>query len=168
MDLRKTIATLVTLTCFSLLIVSGSGCSRTPQNETHSGKKIDLTLPKPAARVQIPDKQADKIEVAADKPEATASKNQTEVDASHSTVKADLTKSVSSKASDASESAGKIKKQARKKTNKQRAAVATSQQQRRPVGDGVAVKENQDSPSREAAPLYQQNDNPLHPSYKKK
>ncbi len=169
MDLRRTIATLLALTWSALLVVSGAGCSRDPQNAADSGKKIDLTLPKPAARAEMAQKPADKIEAAADKSEAAPTKKQTQVEVVRSTVDGDPPKSASSTVRAASASAGKIKKQARKQTDKQRAAVVDSQQQRRPVGDGVPPNdEDQESPSSDSAGRYRHSDDPLHPSYKKK
>jgi hypothetical protein len=161
MDPRRTICLSLVLASSMLLVIGVMGCSRDPHNAAELGKKIDLTLPKPTGRADTPQKQGDKSE-------AAATNQQTQVGTALSTVKGDLTKSASNKSSAAPVSAQKKKVEPGKKTYKRREAAADSLQKRQPVGDGATAKEEQDSRSSRDSELYEQSDNPLHPSYKKK
>ena len=158
---------MLALAASAVLLVSGTGCSREPQNAADADKKIDLTLPNPIVHADTPQKPAGKTEVAVEK-------EVTKVGAAGATPERGLPHPAASKPNAVPASAG-ITKKARKKTHKERAAAAISQQRSskasmRPqtVGDEYASKKEQDARPSKGVEHYQQSDNPLHPSYKKK
>ena len=171
----RRIGRLLTLASCLVFVVSGTGCSRDPQVAADLGKKIDLTLRKPEVRAEMLQKPAHKSEAIAKKSEATSEKERQEVQNSGAPVEPDLSKSVSTTSRAGPASARMTKKKARKKPVKERAAAEINQQppgttSMRPetIGDGVIPKNGQDARPSNGVKLYQDSDNPLHPSYKKK
>lgn len=168
----RTIGKLLVGASVSVLLFSSTGCSRDAQYAQDSGKKIDLTLPEPQVRVQPEQNLADKTEASTEK-KGVQKKNES---ASASTQRG-VTQRVTTQPDVAPLSGGHVKKQASttaKKTPKKRESAAINP--RRPaeasmprdaLGDPVDLKP-QDSRSSEATTRYQNSDNPLHPSYRKK
>ena len=165
----RIIGKLLVLASVGVLLISSTGCSRDVQHAEDSGKKIDLTLPEPQVRVQPAQKPADKIGSSS---EEKAVKKK--VESASATVQRGVTQPLTSQPDVAPVNGGRVKKQAsgtpaRKREsaaiNPQRGAAASMR--RDWVGNGRDPKQ-QDSRASEGTKLYQDNDNPLHPSYRKK
>ena len=155
------------LAASAVLLVSGAGCSREPQNAIDADKKINLALPKPMVHADTPQKRPGKTEVEVEK-------EVTKVGAAGAAPERALPHPAASKPNSVPASAG-ITKKARKKTHKGRAAAAISQQRSgkasmRPktVGEEVTSNKERDARPSKGVEHYQQSDNPLHPSYEKK
>lgn len=164
MEPLRTIGLLLALASSTVLVVSGTGCSRGPQNVADAGRKIDLTLPKPAVRSKTPQTPTGETEAATKKEEG-------KVEAARASVEGDFSNPNRSKHNGVLMSIGKTQKETRTKAGKQRQTAVISQQASEAAKRGVGNRvdpEKQDARPSKGVPHYSQSDNPLHPSYKKK
>ena len=165
----RTIAKLLVWASVGVLLCSSIGCSRDAQHANDAGKKIDLTLPKPQVRAQPVQKPADKIE-------ASTEKNgvKKKVESASATVQRGVSQLIPIQPNVASVKGGRVKKLASRTPAKKRESTAINSQgrataamRRNAVGVAVDPKQQDFRPS-EGTKRYQNSDNPLHPSYRKK
>ncbi len=165
----RTIGKLLVWASVGVLLFSSTGCSRDAQHAQDSGKKIDLTLPKPQVRVQPAQKPADKSEASTEKKVVKK-----KLESASATAQRGVTQRITSQPDVAPVNGGRVKKQANRTPSKKRESAtinsrrpATASMRRDAVGDGVDPQQ-QESRASEGTKRYQDSDNPLHPSHRKK
>ena len=158
------------LVCASVVVLlfNSMGCSRDAQHADNTGKKIDMTLPKPQVRVPPAQKPADKIDASTEK-----NRVKKRVESASATVQRGVSQPMTIQPNVAPVNGGRVKKQASGTPAKKRESAAINPQgratvpiRRDAVGDGVDPKQQDSRPS-EGTKRYQDSDNPLHPSYRK-
>lgn len=165
----RTIEKLLVWVSVGVLLYTSIGCSRDAQHAEGAGKKIDLTLPQPQVRAQPAQKSADKIEASTEK-----NKVKKKVESASATVQRGVSQPITIQPNVAPVNGGRVKKPASRTPAKKREMTAiksqgraTAPMRRDAVGDGVDPKQQDFRPS-EGTKRYQNSDNPLHPSYRKK
>lgn len=168
----RTIGKLLLWACLSLLLFSSTGCSRDAQHAQESGKKIDLTLPEPQVRLQPAQKPAGRIEASTEKKEV-----QKKNESASATAQRGVTQPATSPPKVAPVNDGRVKQHSRataKTMAKKRESAAINARRpaaasmpREAFGNGDDPKQ-QDSRASEGTKRYEDSDNPLHPSYRKK
>lgn len=165
----QTLAKLGVWASVAVLLISFTACSRDAQQALDTGKKIDLTLPEPQVRVQPAQTNADI--------EASTKKNvvKKKVESAAAATQPGGTRTIRSQPDIAPAKGVRIKKKqiSKRPAKKQDSAAInpqhpdTTSRDKDAVGDAINRKEEDFRPSK-GTKLYQDSDNPLHPSYRKK